>query len=345
MYEFFERERAKSRPLVAAFVIATEGSTYRKPGALMLFNVEGERAGLLSGGCLEGDLWEHARPLLTGDERIFVKAYDSRGSDDPIWGLGLGCEGLMRIALLRLDATNDYAPVGALLDAEHARRTAAIALDLTSSESAVVTEMSESGTPILVDAARQSLVSRRPLLQSHAEGREIFATAAERIPALLVCGAGPDVEPVSALACRLGWRVTIVDHRPAYLVADRFEPGVTLQIVHAAQIGTIVDLQQFDAAVVMSHHLIADGQYLAALADSVVPYVGLLGPAARRERLFAELGPMKASALRPRLRAPVGLDLGGRTPEAIALSIIAEIHAAYFGRSAAPFHHGTRSPS
>ena len=97
-----------------------------------------------------------------------------------------------------------------------------------------------------------------------------------------------------------------------------------------------MDLDGFDAAVVMSHHLVADGQYLAALARSTVPYVGLLGPAARRERLNAELGPL-ADALRPRLRAPVGLDLGGGTPEAIALAIVAEIQAALHGRPGAPF--------
>lgn len=344
MYDFFERERARSRPMVAAFVIATEGSTYRKPGALMLFNIEGERAGLLSGGCLEGDLLEHARPLLANDARIFVKAYDSRGSDDPIWGLGLGCEGLMRIALLRLDHTNDYAPVGALLRAEYAREKAALALDLVSGESAIVTRIAETGSTTLIGIARQCLTSGGSLLRLDARGREVFAVAAERVPALLICGAGPDVEPVATFAHRLGWRVTIVDHRPAYLVADRFETGITLRGVQAAQLASVVDLQEFDAAVVMSHHLIADGQYLASLADSAVPYVGLLGPAARRERLFAELGSSKADALRTRLRAPVGLDLGGRTPEAIALSIIAEIHAVYFGKSAAPFHQGTRSP-
>jgi xanthine/CO dehydrogenase XdhC/CoxF family maturation factor len=100
--------------------------------------------------------------------------------------------------------------------------------------------------------------------------------------------------------------------------------------------GAAIALDGFDAAVVMSHHLIADGRYLAALARSRVPYVGLLGPAARRERLFAELGPA-AEALRSRLRAPVGLDLGGRTPEDIALSIVAEIQAALHGRRGGPF--------
>ncbi len=72
-------------------------------------------------------------------------------------------------------------------------------------------------------------------------------------------------------------------------------------------------LADFAAAVVMSHHLESDLQYLRALAHSAVPYVGLLGPAARREKLLADLG-ADAALLRPRLRAPVGLDIGGRSP-------------------------------
>jgi xanthine dehydrogenase accessory factor len=78
--------------------------------------------------------------------------------------------------------------------------------------------------------------------------------------------------------------------------------------------------------VVMSHHLPSDLAYLKVLAASAIPYVGLLGPAVRRERLLAELG-SDARSLNQRLHAPVGLPLGGRTPESIALAIVAQLHA------------------
>ena len=84
--------------------------------------------------------------------------------------------------------------------------------------------------------------------------------------------------------------------------------------------------RQFTAAVVMSHHLPSDLEYLRALSASSLAYIGLLGPPARREKLLSELG-ADLQSLRPRLHAPVGLNLGGRTPEAIALAIVAEIHA------------------
>jgi xanthine/CO dehydrogenase XdhC/CoxF family maturation factor len=82
----------------------------------------------------------------------------------------------------------------------------------------------------------------------------------------------------------------------------------------------------------MSHHFLSDRNYLAALANSDIPYVGLLGPAVRRERLLAHLG-TRAARLRNRLRSPVGLDLGAGTPETIALAIAAELQAVLAGRA------------
>ena len=98
----------------------------------------------------------------------------------------------------------------------------------------------------------------------------------------------------------------------------------------------VVDLSRFSAAVVMSHHLPSDLGYLRMLAETEIPYVGLLGPAPRREKLLADLGD-GAQRLRARLHAPVGLALGGRTPESIALAIVAEIHAFVHGADGRPF--------
>jgi len=94
-------------------------------------------------------------------------------------------------------------------------------------------------------------------------------------------------------------------------------------------------LRRFFAAVVMSHHLASDVDYLRSLADTDIQYLGVLGPAARRSRLLAALGDT-GGALQPRLRGPVGLDIGAVTPEAIALAIAADIYAVAAGRSARP---------
>jgi xanthine/CO dehydrogenase XdhC/CoxF family maturation factor len=130
----------------------------------------------------------------------------------------------------------------------------------------------------------------------------------------------------------LGWRVSVVDHRPAYLVAARFA-GAELHIASPKTLRATIDLTRCHAAVVMSHHLPSDEVYLRELAEAGVPaYVGLLGPKARRSRLAQELGPHMES-LSGRIRGPVGLDIGATTPEGIALAIIGQIHAWLAGRS------------
>lgn len=332
---FLDDQTGAGHRLVAAVVLATEGSTYRKPGALMLLSSSGARCGLLSGGCLEGDLHEHALRLLAGEARVLERFYDGRTSDDPVWGLGLGCEGALRILLWRLDDGHAEAAVPAprgglvslrgFLRAEDARRSAMLSIALADGAARLdVVETAPSTAPPGGVERRASLI----------DGVLELRTA--HVPTLLLCGAGPDAEPVARLAALVGWQVTVVDHRTAYLDASRFPQARHLVQVDAADPGAVVPLAAFDAAVVMSHNLIADGRYLAALARTPIPYVGLLGPAARRERLYAGLGPL-ADALRPRLRAPVGLDLGGATPEAIALSIVAELQSSLHGRSGAPF--------
>lgn len=340
--DLFERERAAGRPLVAAFVVATQGSTYRKPGAWMLFTQSGERAGLLSGGCLEGDLGERAARLLAGEARLALTSYDSRSSDDPVWGLGLGCEGLMRIALLRVDAASGYAPLAQLAALERAGAAGSwsVALDVTGGSAPAAPSVGDVWDD---DRGQPPGLSRVTLGGASVE---LFVAQVPRAPRVLVCGAGPDVEPVVHWGASLGWHLSVVDHRPAYLDAARFPAARAVRRVAADEVAATIDLAQFDAALVMSHHLVADGHYLAALARAPVPYVGLLGPAARRARLYAEIGAEAAAALRPRLRAPVGLDLGGRTPEAIALSIVAEVQAALHGRRGEPFstHLGRPNP-
>src|SRR5688500_14138831 len=107
--DFFRSYASRGEPLVLATVVQTLGSTYRKAGAQMLIAGDGRVAGLLSGGCLEADLMERAHRVLQTGEPATVH-YDTRSSDDVIWGIGLGCEGAMTILLSRLDRANDYQP-------------------------------------------------------------------------------------------------------------------------------------------------------------------------------------------------------------------------------------------
>jgi xanthine dehydrogenase accessory factor len=136
---------------------------------------------------------------------------------------------------------------------------------------------------------------------------------------------------VAGAARSLGWRVSVVDHRPAYAVAADF-PGAVVKLGAPQSLRSTIDVERCHAAVVMSHHLPSDALYLGELAHAGVPdYVGLLGPESRRSRIVQELGPL-AAKLKSRLHGPVGLDIGAVTPEGIALAIVSQIHAWLAGR-------------
>jgi xanthine dehydrogenase accessory factor len=308
-------------------LVHTAGSTYRKPGALMLIAANGDYAGLLSGGCLEGDLREHAQSVIkTGRPELVT--YDMRGADDLIWGLGLGCEGAMQILLFRVGPELDWQPLA------HLARSLAT---YTPTSIGIVVESSNPQMPIgtVTLPDRASPAVKAALESAGRSGRagwvtepdcKLFALPLSLPPKLLLLGAGPDAAPVVDLAARQSWKVTVVDHRPAYAQADHFPAAESVILCRPNELLAATDLSHFSAAVVMSHHLPSDLEYLRSLGATEIPYIGLLGPAQRRERLLADLG-AQGDSLRPRLHAPVGLPLGGRTPESIALAIVAEIHA------------------
>ena len=340
----FERERSAGRPLALGVLVHTSGSTYQKPGALILIAASGDYAGLISGGCLEGDLSEHARQVMADGKARSVR-YDLRGPQELLWGLGLGCEGTMRIVLLRAGPENDWQPLQYLAAALRSHRPAAIGIVCDSSRSDVPV-----GTLVLPDrmpaAAPLSHVRLQTALAraagdpdglwyaSEARDVELFLLPLALPPRILVLGAGPDAVPVVDLAVRLNWKVTLVDHRAAYASRTHFPCAEQLLHVHAQELPAALDLGAFDAAVIMSHHLPSDLAYLRCLAPTAIPYLGLLGPAARRDKLLGDLG-AEAAGLRGRLHAPIGLPLGGRTPEAIALAIVAQLQA-FLHAGAAP---------
>jgi xanthine/CO dehydrogenase XdhC/CoxF family maturation factor len=335
--EFFNTHRRDRAPLVLATVIETIGSTYRKAGAQMLIAADGSAAGLLSGGCLEADLMERARSVIDTGRALIVE-YDTRSSDDVLWGIGLGCEGAMRILLTRLSAGNDYQPFAfqEKTRADYQRRC--IAAVIASSNDSY-----EVGQWICNEKDHQPAALRTVMTSSpnspetvNADGASFLVIPVELPRRLLVLGAGPDAMPLIELAGLMGWHVTVLDHRPAYAVADRFPRAREVSCAPAAELSRRLSDNAFDAAVVMSHHLTSDEIYLAALADSDVRYIGLLGPAPRRARLMSDIGD-KAKLLANRLHGPIGLDIGARTPETIALAIVAEIQAFFANRSGGSF--------
>jgi len=349
---FFQRHRTAGTPLVLATIAETLGSTYRKAGAQMLIAPDASAAGLLSGGCLEADLMERARKVLDSGEALSIE-YDTRSSDDILWGIGLGCEGAMRIVLTRLGPENQYEPFAHVERARQENVPARFALVTASTNPAFpLGRHFLGGEPNLPPAVARALQAREPKHRTQSNAATVlecesakFLIVSIALPIqLLVLGAGPDVMPVVEIAALLDWHVSVVDHRPAYAEPSRFPRAKRVLSQPVAQIESVLRQTSFDAAVVMSHHLTSDAGYLAALAKSDIPYIGLLGPAPRRARLMSDIGE-SAAALKHRLHGPIGLDIGAATPETIALSIVSEIQAVLAGRSGRSFSETTDAPS
>ena len=339
----FRELRSRGDAFVLATVVATEGSTYRKCGAQMLIAAGGDLRGLLSGGCLEVDLVLHAREVLeTGCARLV--SYDMRGADDLVFGIGSGCEGAMRVLLQRIGPAEKWQPMAVIADCADTGRSGSLALVVDGAAAGLGWWGGGASAPWPEpDAVLKARCAVQPwgepcLVDCEAGGQalRVLALPLRAPPVLLVCGAGADAVPLARHAVALGFAVTVADHRPALAQAERF-PHCDVACVPVMEFGALPALARAEAAIVMSHHLEADLAWLRAIAAvDGLDYVGLLGPAARRERLLAGLG-AEAAELYGRLHAPLGLDIGARTPEAIAIAAIAELHAWYASRTGGPW--------
>jgi len=316
-------------PLVLATIVSTEGSTYRKPGAMMLIDRDGGYEGMISGGCLEGDLLEHAARVFDSGEPAHI-TYDMSADEDLVWSLGIGCDGVIHLLLQRLDA--EGRSLFRCIDSAHgARRPVLLALvrrEFYGLEPGTMALAEREGDlsgcevlfPVLASKAAEWPQWRSRIVEQ-AEG-EVMLIHLPVQTRVLICGAGPDAVPVAEAFSALGWDVVVADHRQAFAKADRFPAGCSVSCQRQSGLAENVDLDQVDAAIVMTHHLESDAEYLRQLCGRRLAYLGVLGPTARRERLRG-----MAEYSGQRLFGPVGLDIGAELPQAIALSIAAEVHA------------------
>lgn len=316
---------AARQAFTLALVVHCSGSTYRKPGALAVVRADGTRRGVISGGCLESDLETAARSALA-ETRARVQIFDTLADDDLIFGSGSGCRGRMQVLLLPVAAGRSHPLCEALQAAERSQRTLRAAL---------VTSGPHVGGGFLwsgdTETALEPAVVPARALESHApgeyplpDGSSCAVVHLPPSPRLLLIGAGPEAPPLIAIANRLGWRVTLTDHREALLRLHGSQATRTICARPASALAALGD-ERPDACIVMTHSAANDREALATLARRDEPFVGLLGPADRRNELLAVLAPAARRSLAARLRSPVGIRLGGYGPEALALSICAEL--------------------
>jgi len=309
-------------------VVAIEGSAYRGPGAKLLVGPTIPLRGGLSGGCLEADAREVAlQALETGHAHI--RRYDT--GEDTVWGLGLGCEGIIDVFVqpVNPELSVVWNRVSELLKGDAAFVLATVIEGPAKGRSLVIQGGRATGTTRvglldeqLVQLAHDRLAERQSRLVD-VDGCTVFFDVLLPPPRLVVVGAGDDAIPLAKAAAVVGFRITVVDHRPAYLAAERFpEASQLVQAGPEDDTGPLA-LDRDCFAVVMNHALERDRAWIRVLLESPVPYIGVLGPRARVDRILEELG----RDVSDRVFGPVGLDLGANGPEQIAVSVLAEILA------------------
>lgn len=329
---------------VLATVVDVEGSSYRLPGARMLIAPDGRTIGTVSGGCLEADLIERAKRVLRTAEAEVI-TYDTRTSDDSVFSLNMGCKGAIRILLelpreeligfLKHRWQTDKPGVAAtLISVKNAQREERVgARLLLDGRGIVFKDLSDATLDALLPHCHAVLRERKSKLLATPIG-EAFLEYVSAPTHLVIFGAGSDAVSLAELAKGVGWRVTVVDHRPALITRERFQTADETLQSRPEELSARLRIGGNVAAVVMTHSYTHDREILKFLLGSEAFYIGSLGPKKRAEKILSELarggaevdGLLSAENLE-RLHAPIGLDIGADTPELIAISIIAEIQS------------------
>ena len=347
---------ADGEKAILATVVDVRGSGYRLPGARMLMLENGDTFGMVSGGCLEADVLERAKKVLkTGRAEVFT--YDTTNDENSVFSLNMGCRGVIRILLEPVG--KDDLLLESLSEIGVSRRRQVIAT-LISADSAIDVQIG--GRVFCQDSDSFKFDGVPPALHDHAEiidecrsfflsgdhygfrtfelpeGSFEFAFESIEPPlSLLLFGAGADAVPLVRIVSELGWQVTVFDHRPAYLTSERFPAATSLIARGIDESSYPFASDARTAAVMMTHNYERDSEILPALLKSDVFYIGALGPKRRTEQLLGELaagGENFTEGQLEKLYAPAGLDIGADTPEAISLSIIAEIQSVMKTRGA-----------
>jgi xanthine/CO dehydrogenase XdhC/CoxF family maturation factor len=354
------RAAANDQRVVLATVVRITGSSYGGVGSRMIIRPDGSTIGIVSGGCLEADLAEHARKVSESGQAKVV-TYDTRADDDAAWGLGLGCNGLIDVLLEPLEGFAAHELADLLQEARNGKEPAVLATVIGARE----TSDPVAGSHLLVmnDGARATgrwprglhdvvvkdsrdaaAEKRRGMIREY-DGLSVAFEVVTPAVRLVVCGSGPDVVPLVRSGVELGWNITVVDHRAMELAhPDRFPGARVVECMDPSKLAESTLLTSHTAAVVMSHHYARDMEYMKALLASDVAYIGMLGPRARTDRMLADIAAgseagVGVDLLRPhllrsqRLYSPIGLDIGGDGPDAIALAILSEVSAVMTGSS------------
>ncbi len=299
---------------VLGTVYQTEGSAYRKAGAMMLINTLGQQFGLLSGGCLESDIILNARKIMKTDRTLMLE-YDGSDEDDLSFQLGIGCGGKVYIMLQALSVDNDLG-LNAMADALHHR-----------DRGNYYQKIGDTEAYFKIDDPR--------FLKSSVIEQGWLITPVYPEPHLLIIGGGVDARSVVRLAKELGWSVSLADPRPANARIEYFTAADKILKKLDDHLTGYVNEHKIDAAIIMSHNIDLDAQGLKLLQPTQLKYIALLGPKHRYQQVLDRAG-LSQHELSCSVSGPAGLAIGGQLPESIALSILAECHMVLHQQMAKP---------
>ncbi len=359
LVEAFDAATRTGERCALATVVSVEGSSYRRPGARMLVCEGGASTGTISAGCLEGDVVEHAKRVIRAGKAVLVEYDTASTSDEMAWGLGLGCNGVVRVLVEPLAPASVY--VEALRRSYEARAggaslTVATVYQHTPSDSTPAARRVRIGARLFIDeggeAAREHLSDEAAAVvegdvRAGASGVRVYDVAGGSLKvfvetlappvSLIVFGAGHDALPVVELARSLGWRTEVVDPRARPVSLSRFAAADRVTLARPEEVGARVTITSRTLTLLMSHNYSHDLELLKFLLASPARYIGVMGPRKRTERMLCELAAggdacSLGEADGARLHSPAGLDLGANAPAEIALSIVAEMRAVLAGR-------------
>ncbi|MCC5974412.1 MAG: XdhC family protein [Rubellimicrobium sp.] len=297
------------RGAVLATVVETWGSAPRAVGSQLVVDRDGAMEGSVSGGCVEGAVIAEALEAV-GDGR--PRLMDFGVSDDEAFAVGLACGGRIRVLVDPVGASLTEAVLADLVTARAARRPVALVADLEG----------EARRLVGGDAFPERFRLDRSGVE--ADGRT-FVTVHNPPLRLVIVGAVHIAQPLVGMARACGHDPVIVDPRPAFAAEARF-PGEVIVDDWPDDALAGIGLDARTAVVTLTHDPKLDDPAIRAALASDVFYLGCLGSTRTHAKRVARLTEAGHSAAEiARIHAPVGLDLGGRQPGEIALSVMAEI--------------------
>lgn len=345
----FGKVNLAERKAAIATVVKVMGSSYRSPGARMLITDDGKWVGSISGGCLEGDALRKARQVMT-DNRPMTVTYDTREESNQNLGIGLGCNGVIDVLIEPID-TEHYNPVqlfSGLIDAQQPVALATlfsgpegvgekmmVAADGHVDNGFLQEELAEKTKTDLRNVFNTKKSEARQFTTREGTTYEVFIELLQPAISLILFGGGFDARPVSQLAKSLGWDVQVTDECAAHIAPIFFPTADQLSLCQRQFIDRDFKITPYTACVLMSHNYEYDRDVLKKLIDTETPYIGILGPRKRFDKMLDEFAKEHIYLTEQqiaRIHSPIGLDIGAEAPDEIAISIIAEIQGKFMQR-------------